>query len=94
MTKKLMVSIVIFAAILFACASTDNYVTCDDYHVVVAGDTMDDVAWKYFKRDKRNICWDQYRYEVWKENERYRANGRALQLGDVMHIVWYEVRKP
>lgn len=60
------------------------------YHTVVAGDTLDGIAGKYYQLDGRNICWDEYRTEIWEINRHLQNGSRMLQPGDNVKIVWYE----
>lgn len=61
-----------------------------EYVMVGRGDTMDGIAGDFYERDRRGVCWDEFRYEIWKLNDKLRKNGRYLQPGDVIEIRYYD----
>lgn len=53
-------------------------------------DTLDGIAGKWYHRDQRDICWDEFRHENWKINAHLQNSRRCLQPGDLVRIEWYE----
>ena len=61
-------------------------------HVVQEGETMYGIADKYFLLNKTRICFDEFWYNVSKDNQHLTANRRYLQPGDVVTVNYYTVK--
>ena len=92
MAKKILASIVILIATMFLLGNGNGreYQEHVEYVMVGQGDTMDGIAGDFYGRDKRGVCWDEFRYEIWKLNDKLRKNGRCLQPGDIIEIRYYD----
>lgn len=56
-------------------------------------DTLDTIAEKWYHKDQRGVCWDEFRSENWKINAHLQNSRRCLQPGDLVRIEWYERQK-
>lgn len=61
-------------------------------HIVQEGETMYGIADKYFLLNKTRICFDEFWYNVSKDNKHLTANRRYLQPGDVVTVNYYTVK--
>lgn len=61
-------------------------------HVVQEGETMYGIADKYFLLNKTRMCFDEFWYNVSKDNQHLTANRRYLQPGDVVTVNYYTVK--
>lgn len=62
-------------------------------YVAQPGETIDDIVGKWYHKDQRNVCWDEFRSENWKINASLQNGRRCLQPGDLVKIEWYEERR-
>lgn len=83
-------AILIATMFLLGNVNAREYQEHNEYVMVGSGDTMDGIAGDFFKRDKRGLCWDEFRYEIWKLNDDLRKNGRCLQPGEIVRIRYYD----
>lgn len=59
-------------------------------HTVRAGETFDSISDKWFELDeRRDKCWAEFRYKTMEINEGLTKNGRMLQVGDKVHVIYY-----
>lgn len=73
---------------------TETKVETIVYHETVrAGDTLDDIIEHYYnEQDGRS--WQEFRYDHMERNKVHFADGRALQIGDIICIeVHRQIRK-
>lgn len=63
-----------------------------NYAIVQEGETMYGIADKYFLLNKTRICFDEFWYNVSKDNKHLTANRRYLQPGDVVTVNYYTVK--
>lgn len=54
---------------------------------MVAGDTLDSVAERYYIHNQGSRTWQEFRYEVMELNKDLFRNGRLPQIGDKVIIV-------
>lgn len=54
---------------------------------MVAGDTLDSVAERYYSHNQDSRTWQEFRYEVMELNKDLFRNGRLPQIGDKVIIV-------
>lgn len=84
-----MIAIVCCLGVMFIPASPAMEKHSAEY-VADVGDTLDDIVGKWYHRDQRNVCWDEFRSENWKVNAHLQNSRRCLQPGDLVKIEWYE----
>ncbi len=75
------------------CGSNTEYVKCEALYTIQETDTIDKIAWRGWKLDRREIEYKQYRYELWVEHNSIATDNRTIRPGDTIRLVWYEVKK-
>lgn len=88
-----------FAGLLTVVLLTSGYTYVNSNYVekvyevkLLQDESILGVAENYYLEDESGKCFDQFCYEVMKENNNLVANGRIPQVGDVVKIV-VKVRK-
>lgn len=97
MIKKILLSIValIVALLLIGCGKdpfyNDDVVLKPHVYYVMQGDTLEEIYGAFYEHNTVFVNWEEYRYKHRKLNAELTANGRALQVNDM--VVGFSVHK-
>lgn len=85
--KKIMLLVCFVAAFAGLCYDPTEYQHEVITTSMVAGDTLDSVAERYYIHNQDSRTWQEFRYEVMELNKDLFRNGRLPQIGDKVIIV-------
>lgn len=91
MQRLMLVAVLVMAFFNFVGSNAPAEKRVIEY-TVKSGDTLWEIADKHYKLTNTGMCFDEYVYNLRKDNEELQSNKRVLQPGDKVKVPVWKVK--